>query len=425
MTKGPSFFTKAFLILLLTAFLAAGLISCKKKGPAGDNAEAAEGSVVLTNKNQNPGDPDNSEDFENSEFSFYSPAEDDASWVEPLLLKLEEERIAEELAKMEAEMAEYQLEDSDYDSDGDDTDAGEEADGQAEDAGEAEKENPPEPEKDPVEKFFDEQKEGKAILGKNEEMRFFEFDNEILTPQFDQNGITVIHASGDNVVRNFYNNNYQLVKKEEWLIKSVSDSKKLKTEAFVYSDEGKVREKEIITATYDETIKYNTDSLPQSSRRYLLTEDNKYLIMERQWNYDAKKRILNDYQKEYIYKDSDYKKEPDTLSKKYNYSYNDYAVSAVSSDDGQDSEENKIPPDLKYYENENLKMYNKYTAEKGTWYSWIYFDDNLSVKTYYEDDKRVRDEYFNTGKLFRTKLYDTETKDQNEEGTLVHKEGKK
>ena len=51
-------------------------------------------------------------------------------------------------------------------------------------------------------------------------------------------------------------------------------------------------------------------------------------------------------------------------------------------------------------------MHNKYSSEKGSYVSWIYFDDSLSVKTYYEDDVRVMDEYYNNGSLFRTKVYE-------------------
>lgn len=402
MTRGNSLFTKAFLILLSAVFLAAALLSCKKKTSAiEEETTLAEASPeVLTNKNPGP------EELGNSEYSFYSPAEDDASWVEALLLKIEEERIAEELAKMEAEMEEYQPEASDFDSESDEDNADineADTDEAADETEEDEAEVPPEPEKDPIEKFFEEQKEEKFLLGKNDEMHFFEFDNEILSPQYDQDGISLVHSSGDKVVRTFYNKDYQLVKKEEWSIKSAADAKKLKSEFYLYSKEdGKVSEKEIITSSYDEQITYNKDALPLSSRRYNIDEENKYIIMERQWKYDAEKRLISDYQKEYFYKDKDYNN-PEVFSKKYNYFYNDFLEKNIEA--SESDKENTIPPDLKYYENDVLKMQYKYTAEKGNWCSVVYFDENLSVKSFYEDDVRVRDEYYNNGKLYRTKLY--------------------
>lgn len=402
MTRGNSLFTKAFLILLSAVFLAAALLSCKKKTSAieGETTLAEASPEVLTNKDSGP------DSLEKSEYSFYSPAEDDASWVEALLLRIEEERIAEELAKMEAEVEEYQMEASDFDSESDEDNADineADTDEAADETEDYEAEVSPEPEKDPIEKFFEEQKEEKFLLGKNDEMHFFEFDNEILSPQYDQDGISLVHSSGDKVVRTFYNKDYQLVKKEEWSIKSAADAKKLKSEFYLYSEEdGKVSEKEIITSSYDEQITYNKDALPLSSIRYNIDEENKYIIMERQWNYDAEKRLISDYQKEYFYKDKDYNN-PEVFSKKYNYFYNDFLEKNI--EDSESDKENTIPPDLKYYENDVLKMQYKYTAEKGNWCSVVYFDENLSVKSFYEDDVRVRDEYYNNGKLYRTKLY--------------------
>ena len=85
-----------------------------------------------------------------------------------------------------------------------------------------------------------------------------------------------------------------------------------------------------------------------------------------------------------------------------------------------ETEENEIPPDSKYYENNVLKMKKIYTAQKGAYYTWVYFDENLAVKTYYEDDIRVRDEFYNNGKLFRTKTYEKpQTQEEQTDGQTV------
>ena len=408
MTKRPFLYTKVFLILagsvFLAAFLATGLISCKKKGTSSENAEAAEGLEVQTNNIQNP------DDIEKSEFDFYSPAEDDASWVEALLLKIEEERIAEDLAKMEAELADYQLEDegSGTQDNQDDTLAEREAEG-SESAEEKQTE-----EKSLVEKFFEEEREGKAILGKNQELQFYEFDNEILSPQFTDDGFSIIHSSDSSVSRNFYNKEYQIVKKEEWNIQSLANSKKLKTELFSYSPETKkIIEKEIQTDDYDEIVSYNEESQPLNSKRYTISEEKKYLTQERNWTYDSQNRMISDFQKEYYYIEENYKAKPEIFSRRYDYTYNDFiAADSAESTENENNEENKIPPDFNYYENDVLKMHNKYTAEKGNYISWIYFDEVLSVKTYYEEDVRIRDEYYNKGRLFRTKVYERKTTEE-------------
>ena len=372
------FFSGQKNLLLITALLAAGFISsCKKsdKKSAGQNQNETE---------------NNSDEL----YDFYSPAEDDASWVEALLVHLEEERIAEQLSQMEDELSDYEFKDAPVTTE----------------------ENPilqteekaiPE-EKNPVEKFFEEAGEGRVISGKNNELRFYEFQNEILSPQYTEEGLVIIHSSNQNVSRFFYNEKYQLVKKEEWIIKSSSDSKKDKTELYEYSEEnGKIAKKEIQTNGFVETILYNPSALPLSSKKYARKDNKNYIVKERFWNYDEDKRVLIDEQKEYTYKKSDYKNKPELFSRRYEYKYNDFALNQSENQNGEESEnETSIPPDLRYYENNVLKMHNRYSSVKGNYYSWIYFDDSLSVKTYYEDDVRVMDEYYNNGSLFRTKVYE-------------------
>lgn len=350
--------------------------------------------ITSCKKKNQTGETEAVEEPQEETYDFYSPAEDNASWVENLLMKIEEERIAEEISKMEDSLSEYQLEEEmelpeeeSEDSD-DDSDTAEETQSTK---------------KNPIEEFFEKQQTEKFINGKNNELRFFEFDNEILYPQYTDDGLILIHSADGNVVRNYYDTSYNLIKKEEWKITSAADAKKLRTEIFVYSNEtGKVETKEITTENSQETVLYNEASLPLASKKYDLKDDNKYIVMERNWSYDEQNRVLKNEQKEYSYKDSDYSNKPELFSRRYEYNYKNFA----SGDDAESKAENQIPPDSKYYENNILKMKNQYTEKKGTYFSWVYFDSSFSVKTYYEDELRVRDEYYNNGQLFRTKVYE-------------------
>ena len=118
----------------------------------------------------------------------------------------------------------------------------------------------------------------------------------------------------------------------------------------------------------------------------------------------------------WCYKNSDYKNKPELFSRRYEYTYNE----TVNQNEEGETEENEIPPDSKYYENNVLKMKKIYTAQKGAYYTWVYFDENLAVKTYYEDDIRVRDEFYNNGKLFRTKTYEIpQTQEEQTDGQTV------
>ena len=57
-------------------------------------------------------------------------------------------------------------------------------------------------------------------------------------------------------------------------------------------------------------------------------------------------------------------------------------------------------------------MLNKYSIEKGNYVSEVFFDDNFSVKSYYENDVRVKDLFYSDGKITREKIY--EQGEQNE-----------
>ena len=374
------------LLFFVAVILSLSVISCKKKNPVVDEINSD------TAKTTEPSDEEL--------YNFYSPAEDDASWVESLLMQIEEERIAEELSKMESTLEDYQVEDNQSGSE----------------TAVSDNTEPPE-ELNPIEKFFEEAKEGKVITGKNNELRFYEFDKEILAPQFTADGLVVVHSNDSSVTRNFYDLKYQLIKKEEWTIKSASDAKKLKTEEFEYSEEnGKVIKKDIVTEKTRESVLYNAEGLPSASTKYAVADDKNYILMERIWTYNEQNKVIKDVQNEYLYKSNDYSDKPELFSRRYEYTFND----TVNQNEEGDTEENEIPPDSKYYENNVLKMKKIYTAQKGAYYTWVYFDENLAVKTYYEDDIRVRDEFYNNGKLFRIKTYEKpQTQEEQTDGQTV------
>lgn len=378
-----------FLFLTAAAFVLM-IMSCKKKD-AENQTTAENNEVVKVNDSEN---------------SFYSPSEDDASWVDSLLMRIEEERIAEELAKMEESRSEYLMNEED--------ESAELTESAPDSEEKTESESEPEEEKNPIELFFESTDEGRVLSGKNNELRFYEFQNEILSPQTTNEGYIIVHSADGRVMRNFYNFEYQLVKKEEWNIRSASDAKKEKTEEYNYSDEsGKIAQKEILTADAAETVTYNEAAYPLTSKKYILKDSKKYISMERSWSYDEDNRVVKDEQKEYSYKEQNYKKQPTLFTRRYEYTYNDNLQ-----EESEDKDE--IPPDLKYFENNVLKMHNKYSREKGNYISWIYFDDILSVKTYYEDEVRVRDEYYNNGKLFRAKDYEKPETENGETQSVVH-----
>ena len=369
MKKKICFKNPVLLFLIFCLCLSALYLSCRKKNPAVENEEQQ---------------LEENTEAEAEGFDFYNPADDDASWVDSLFVQLEEERLAQELAQMENTYADL-------------LPAGDEVEIQENEIQEDEAEQAEEI--NPIEKFFEEAGQGKTIRDKKDQLRFYEFQNEVFSPQATDDGYIVVQAADGNVIRNYYNLKFQLEKKEEWSIKSASDAKLLKTEEFIYSEEkGELIQKNITKESDYETISYRA-SFPLDSKKYATKDGKKYIIEERNWTYDSNNQLLKDEQKEYKYSKNDYSSKPDIFARRYEYTYYDIVSE-------NEKGENEIPPDLKYFENNILKMQYNYTAQKGAWYSWVYFDENFSVKTYYEDDIKVIEEFYNKGNLVRKKQYE-------------------
>ena len=370
------------LILCVSAILSFVFISCKKKGE-----EVPAAGLTEINETEEKA-PEN-------EYDFYNPYEDDASWVEALLAQIEEERIAEELAEMENSYSDYQLEDTVLPDFSDNMDSQDDSSGPAEEI-------------NPIEKFFEDAEEGKSLRGKNDSLSFFEFQNEVLAPQITENGFVISHAADQNASRYFYDEKYHLIKKEEWIIKSAADAKRIRAEEFVYSEESnKVLQKEIFTDSSSETISYNEESSPLLSKKYIIKDDKRYISQERSWKYNSENKLIKDEQTEYRYKKDDYSSQPETFVKRYEYTYLQIGnASDAEKDSEEDEQKDEIPPDSNYYENNGLKMRYIYTDKKGTYYTWIYFDEAFSVKTNYVDDIKVNEEFYNNGRLIRKKVYD-------------------
>lgn len=375
-----------FFILLLNL---AGVLtfSCKK----GQKENLIE-SQKQTEENAEAPEPE--EDY--SEYSFYSPATDNASWVEETLARIEEERIAEELRAMEESLSDYEEEGLEYSEENqpaeeEEREEASEENGQEDVAAEAETETEKVQELSEVEKFFLEEKNGLVKTEKNNNLKFFEFDNETFSQQKVDGKLILIHSNRNSVTRNFYNENYLLEKRESWNISSAENASLEKTEWFVYfQGTSLISSKTITEKEFTERVSYNSEGRPVKSERYAVVEDKEKLISKRNFAYNSDGKIILDELTDYFYKDKDYSELDYSFARKYTYSYN--------VDD--------IPPDFSYFENGILKMQNKYSTTKGTYTSRIYFDDDFSVKTYYENELRVKDTYYSGNKILREKLYE-------------------
>ena len=374
--------SKKIIPLFVILIFLCGIISCKKKV---QNENQENQNTQIEQPGQTEVSETETESDNNSDFDFYSPACDNGEWVEELLARLEEERIADELSSMESSLSEYQNEEMpEAEKSGEETEP-------TESTGSTESEESSEPQLSEVEKFFNQEKADTIIHDKNNKLKFYEFENEIFEPQYQNGNLINIHANGNYIDRYFYNDNYQLAKKENWNIPSVQGAKLEKTEKYeYYPDSNVISKKTITTLESQENLTYSETSKILTSEKYAIAEEKNQITSKRKLSYDNEDRLISDSLTEYFYKDKEYKELDYSFTKKYDYAYN----------------EGEIPPDFKYYENGVLKMLNKYSSEKGKYVSEIFFDKTFSVKTYYENDVRVKDVFYNGGKVTREKLYD-------------------
>lgn len=360
-------------------------------------------SAIFLSKKLKRGETEESKNH-NEELSFdidlYNPALDDATWVESVFARIEEERIAEELRVMEESLEEYQIDDASELIKADEEESTMNSESESSEVSEMSDEtNDSQAEEtlSEIENFFSEEKEEVTKTGKNDLLSFYEFDNEIFTSQDSEGNHILVHSKKEKANRFFYDDEYKLIKKEVWNIPSASKATLEKTETYKYFENSKVVSEKEITGPYTvENVKYSNDGKTLSAEKYAVFEDKEHITEKRLFSYDDDGNLLSDELKEYFYKADDYKDLDYSFTKKYLYSYNDEG----------------IPPDFKYFENGILKMHNKYSTEKGNFTSRIFFDEGLSVKSYYENNIRVRDVYYRNNSIIREKVYEEPEKSE-------------
>lgn len=308
--------------------------------------------------------------------SFYNPYDETTDWVDDLLIQVEEERIAQELDEMEEELSEGSYDLNEYEKQ--------------------------------IEQALEENKESVDFVGKDNQLKISEFDNEIFIPQHNQDSFILIESSGNNVKRNFFDEKYKLLRTETWKINNSNDASLVEQEDYEFhEDEFQPFKKTVRTDSNLTLYKYNDFGLVEHSENFKIVERNikkktvkeEVLISVYDWTYTEDDKIASETCLTNYY-DEEYKNLEYTFVKKHIYSYNDF------SDVLEQEDAEKIPPDFEYYENDILKMKNKYSAELGTYTSQIFFENDFAVKTTYEKYKRVKDVYTEGKKVTRIKEYE-------------------
>lgn len=282
---------------------------------------------------------------------------DNGEWIESLIISIEEERIAEQITGLEEDF---------------ETDLTDSMNAAQED----------------IERMLSEEVAYNEYLDSNNDLQFMEYDEEIFIPKKVEDGFIIIHSDKTNVTRSKYDNLYRLVEKENWKIDAALNSILESTDTYEYYPETyKISIKINESENKKQIFYYNEDAQVYKTQDYKKQNDALYILSESFRSY-AEGKIISDEKVEYTYK-GDFKKLDYKFSKKYIYAYN----------------EEDIPADYKYYENDILKMQSSYTT-KNDYVSMIYFDGGFSVETIYESGKRIKDIYYQNNEVTRIKEYE-------------------
>ncbi|MBR1640395.1 MAG: hypothetical protein IJ688_13510 [Treponema sp.] len=297
---------------------------------------------------------------------FYDANAENTDWIDSCLARVEEERIASQLSLMEEEfelpVEEEMLASATGDS------ASQDVASQASAQTDSD--------------FLISDAPSKDISGKNKRLSFSEFEKEKFISQEKDGKHILIYACSENVLRRFYDEKYKLEKEEIWSIKNAENSNLEKTIEYVYDSSGLLNQRLINQNNSQEIYYYTKEGLISKKEVYDILEDDKKLTVSFERRYNELNQLVSELSLTYSASDS--------YEQRYDYTYN-----------AED-----IPPDVKYYEDGVLKMHNKYSMEKGSYTSQIYFDENYSVKTYYQDNKKVREVFFINGEVRREKEYE-------------------
>lgn len=240
------------------------------------------------------------------------------------------------------------------------------------------------------EEFFDSQKSKnieetlensklieKLYIDRLNKLKILEFEKELFIPNDD----FVIEKNEKSVSKSYYDDLYRVIIKEHWSIGKLLDSKIIKTELFEYYDDTLVsKSKTEITEAEKKVSVFNKNGFVEKIEEYSIFENQNYLISETNLSYDEKDRI-NEKKETKITYDEEYKKKLSENAKKFVY---------------HNKENEELPADYEYFENDILKIKAVYSETKGNYTQEIFFD-NMSVKSFYEDNLLKKDIYYIDG----------------------------
>ena len=232
-------------------------------------------------------------------------------------------------------------------------------------------------------------------------LRFYSFNDEVLSLQKTQAGYTALSSDNKTAVRKFYDNAFRLYKREFWNLSGGAEtSEAAKTENYIYADGAKpvsaviTEPKKRMEISYDESGRIiiskvfaaENESSKKSADPNAAVEIKFDLKSMTRFSYGESGKLTERYYELYDYRRG---KLSGTETRREVYEH--------KTEDGE--------PDYYFYENGVLRMKRIYRSVDA-YTAYMYFDGGYSSETVYENGKRVRDLFFLYGKLVRSRNYE-------------------
>lgn len=232
-------------------------------------------------------------------------------------------------------------------------------------------------------------------------LRFYSFNDEVLSLQKNQDGYTAISSDNKTAVRKFYDNAFRLYKREFWNLSGGAEtSEAAKTENYIYADGAKpvsaviTEPKKRMEISYDESGRIiiskafaaENESSEKSADPNAAVEIKFNLKSMTRFSYGESGKLTERYYESYDYRRG---KLTDTETKREVYEH--------KTEDGE--------PDYYFYENGALRMKRIYRSVDA-YTAYMYFDGGYSSESVYENGRHVRDLFFLYGKLVRSRNYE-------------------
>lgn len=244
------------------------------------------------------------------------------------------------------------------------------------------------------------------LVDKDGKLSFYSIDDEIFLPQNEDNFTVLTSVNKKNITRSFYDEFGRFCKQEDWKNSTNNDVILLKEIFYEYEKNNLSPIKKIIIEDNSKTeIEYDEKENQKEIKKFYIlknqesenenenedkVETKNILLSQTNYFYNSENKLESEITKDFSYSE-DYNILKSTLEKKFLYFYKN---------------QEEIPVDYDYFENGILRIRNLYTNIKGNYTSQVFFDENYSVKTYYENNLKTKDVYILNGLVVRENIYE-------------------